>query len=69
MRPVYEPQAFEHGEVAGETDGEGGEDDVERDREGELQPGQGEGVELHGFGLLVELMAPINPDFVRARQP
>ena len=48
-----EPQRLQDGEVAGEPDGEGREDDVERDREGELQPGQGEGVELHGFGLLV----------------
>ncbi|HZM12992.1 MAG TPA: hypothetical protein VFB86_02325, partial [Bacteroidales bacterium] len=47
------PQSFEHGEVAGDADGEGGEDDVERDREGKLQPGESEGVELHGGGLLL----------------
>ena len=56
-----QPQAFEHGEIAGEADGEGGKDDVEGDREGELQPGEGEGVELHGFGLLVGLTVPVIP--------
>jgi hypothetical protein len=48
-----EPQTFEHGEIAGDADGEGWEDDVKRDGESELQPGEGEGVELHDFGLLL----------------
>ena len=35
-----QPQRLEHGEIAGEPDREGREDDVERDGEGELHPGQ-----------------------------
>ena len=35
-----EPQRLQHGEIAGEPDGEGREDDVEGDGEGELDAGQ-----------------------------
>ena len=48
-----QPQAVEHREVAGEADGEGGENDVRRDGEGELHSRQVEcgDVAQHGDGL------------------
>ncbi|MCY1420364.1 hypothetical protein D9M71_359800 [compost metagenome] len=35
-----QPQPFEHGQVAGQADGDGGEDDVEGHGKGELDPSQ-----------------------------
>jgi len=41
-----QPQPFEHGEIAGQPDRERREHDVERHREGELHPGQQDGVHV-----------------------
>ena len=40
LAPGPEPQRFEHRQIAGEPDREGGKHDVERHRESELRPGQ-----------------------------
>ena len=42
-----EPEAFEHGEVTGEPDRDRRKDDVEADREGELQPRECQCVDIH----------------------
>lgn len=38
--PGAQPQAFQHREIAGQSDGDGGEDDVKRDGEAELYSGK-----------------------------
>ena len=49
VAPGPEPQPLQHGEIAAEPDGEGGEDDVEGDGEGELQAREQNGIEIvHG---------------------
>ncbi len=42
------PQPFEHGEVARKADGEGGEQEVPDDDEGELETGEIDGARQHG---------------------
>jgi hypothetical protein len=45
------PQHFEGGEIGRKPDREARKDNVERDGEGELQPRQQDGIELHGVTL------------------
>jgi len=63
LQPVFEqievellsgpqPQAFEHGEIAGEADGERGKNEMEADREGELHPGKDHGIGCFEHGAL-----------------
>jgi hypothetical protein len=47
------PDDAERRDVGRETDGEGGEDDVEDDGEGELQPRDKEGVKINQLFLLL----------------
>src|SRR3546814_11231023 len=42
-----QPQRLQHREPTREADGEGGEQDVERDRERELDPREDDRIELH----------------------
>ena len=44
LAPGPQPERFEHREVTGKPDREGGKYDVERHREGELRPGQHHGI-------------------------
>ena len=48
-RPVSHAVTCERGDIGRQPDGEARKDDVERDREGELQPRQQDGIEVHGF--------------------
>ena len=41
------PEAFEHGEITGQPDRDRREDDVEADREGELQPRECQCIDIH----------------------
>ena len=41
----HKPQPLQHGEIAGEPDGDGGKDDVEGDREAELDAGEIKGAD------------------------
>ena len=43
-----QPEPLEHGQVTGEADRNRWKNDMEAHREGELQPGQRQGVEFHG---------------------
>jgi hypothetical protein len=58
--PGDQPQRLQHGEVAGEPDREGREDDVQRHGERELEPGQHQRIEeLHWHGSsIVSSCAP-----------
>ena len=48
-RPVSHAVTCERGDIGRQPDGEAWKDDVERDGEGELQPRQQDGIEIHGF--------------------
>jgi hypothetical protein len=50
-----QPQRLEHGEVTGKPYREAGKDDVERNRESELQSRQEHGIPIHDPGLAFRL--------------
>src|SRR5690606_37780451 len=56
LAPGLQPQALEHGQVTGQADADGGEDDVEGDGEGELQAPQLQCIEAEHDGPLRKLI-------------
>ena len=48
LAPGGQVQTLQHRQIAGQADGEAGEDDMPADREGELHPRQDQRVDIHG---------------------
>ena len=49
--PVQPHRTQQRGDIGRQPDREARKDDVERDGEGELQPRQQDGIEIHGFAV------------------